>query len=298
MNQLKNERKCGILMPISSLPSIYGIGNFGAKAYEFVDFLHKTGQSYWQVLPLNPTSYGDSPYQSPASVSGNPYFIDPETLYKEKLLTAEELKTAVNKSKKVDYGWLFNTRYNLLRKAYSRFKKDEEYDIFCHNNIEWLDDYALFMSLKVQHGYSEWTSWDSEYQNYEQAKNLVQNYEEEMDFWRFIQFEFYKQWDKLHKYIKSLGIEVIGDMPIYVAHDSMDVWSNPKDFLLDDNNKPTEVAGCPPDGFSPDGQLWGNPIYNWDKMKQDGFTWWCKRIAESFKLYDVLRGILLNSLWS
>ena len=289
MKQLKNERKCGILMPISSLPSVYGIGNFGKKAYEFADFLHKTGQSYWQVLPLNPTSYGDSPYQSPASVSGNPYFIDPETLYKEKLLTEEELKSAINKSKKVDYGWLFNTRYELLRKAYSRFSKDKEYEEFCRNNIDWLDDYALFMSLKVQHGYSEWTSWGTEYQNYEQAKSLAYNYTEEMDFWRFIQFEFYKQWDKLHKYVKSLGIEIIGDMPIYVAHDSMDVWSNPNDFLLDENNKPTLVAGCPPDGFSPDGQLWGNPIYDWDKMEKDGFTWWCKRIAESFKLYDVLR---------
>lgn len=285
----KTEHKSGILMPISSLPSVYGIGNFGKKAYEFADFLYKSGQSYWQVLPLNPTSYGDSPYQSPASIAGNPYFIDPEMLYQEKLLTKDELKTAINKSKTVDYGWLFNSRYDLLRKAFSRFTKNSEYNKFCDNNIEWLNDYALFMSLKVNHNYSEWTSWENEYKDYNKAHELKFLFKQEMDFWCFVQFEFHKQWDKLHKYVNSLGIKIIGDMPIYVAHDSMDVWSNPSDFLLDENYNPTIVAGCPPDGFSPDGQLWGNPIYNWNKMGKDGFTWWCKRIKESFKLYDILR---------
>ncbi|MBQ8292416.1 MAG: 4-alpha-glucanotransferase [Bacilli bacterium] len=285
----KTEHHSGILMPISSLPSKYGIGNFGKDAYKFADFLAKTKQKYWQVLPLNPTSYGDSPYQSPASASGNPYFIDPEVLYEDGLLTKEDLKEAINKNKRVDYGWLFNTRYDLLRKAFSRFNPNDDYFVFCKNNQEWLDDYALFMSLKVQHGYAEWTSWENDYQDYEKAKELKENFEEEMKYWRFIQYEFHKQWDKLHQYVKNLGIKIIGDMPIYVAHDSMDVWCSPEDFLLDEKHQPTLVAGCPPDGFSPDGQLWGNPIYNWDKMEKDGFTWWKKRIKESFKLYDVLR---------
>ncbi len=286
---LKSQHYSGILMPISSLPSKYGIGNLGQNAYKFADFLYETGQKYWQVLPLNPTSYGDSPYQSPASSSGNPYFIDLDDLYQDRLLTKKELATAVNKSKKVDYGWLFNTRYDLLRKAYLRFKINDDYQMFCNNNRFWLDDYALFMTLKVKHSYSEWSSWEEEYKNFATARKLAGNFVDEMNFWRFVQFEFYKQWDKLHKYVNKLGIKIIGDMPIYVAHDSMDVWCNPSDFLLDDNYQPILVAGCPPDGFSPDGQLWGNPIYDWNKMEKDNFTWWKKRIKESFKLYDVLR---------
>ena len=165
MKQIKDEYKSGILMPISSLPSIYGIGNFGKKAYEFADFLKETGQSYWQVLPLNPTSYGDSPYQSPATLAGNPYFIDPESLCKEKLITKEELKGAINKSKRIDYGWLFNTRYDLLRKAYARFKKNEDYEKFVLDNKYWLDDYALFMSLKAKNNYCAWINWDEKYRN-------------------------------------------------------------------------------------------------------------------------------------
>ena len=289
MKQIKDEYKSGILMPISSLPSIYGIGNFGKKAYEFADFLKETGQSYWQVLPLNPTSYGDSPYQSPATLAGNPYFIDPESLYKEKLITKEELKGAINKSKRIDYGWLFNTRYDLLRKAYARFKKNEDYEKFVLDNKHWLDDYALFMSLKAKNNYCAWINWDEKYRNIELARKCMDEFSEEMSFWCFVQYEFNKQYTALHEYVNSLGIKIIGDMPIYVAHDSMDVWCNPSDFLLDEDYNPVIVAGCPPDGFSPLGQLWGNPIYNWEKMKKDGFGWWNNRIRENFKLYDVLR---------
>lgn len=289
MNQLKNKHQSGILMPISSLPSKYGIGNFGKKAYEFADFLKECGVAYWQVLPLNPTSYGDSPYQSPASVAGNPYFIDPEILYQEKLLTIDELKMAKNQAKKVDYGWLFNTRYDLLRIAYSRFNKTVEYEEFLKENSHWIEDYALFMSLKVKHGYSAWTNWSEEYRDVNKARLLKEEFKEEMEFWYFVQFKFMSQYQQLHNYVKSLGIKIIGDMPIYVAHDSMDVWCNPSDFLLDEAYNPTLVAGCPPDGFSPDGQLWGNPIYDWEKMQEDGFTWWKSRIRENFKLYDVLR---------
>ena len=282
-------RKSGILMSISSLPSEYGIGNFGKSAFDFVDFLFETKQKCWQVLPLNPTSYGDSPYQSPASLAGNPYFIDPDTLFFENLLTEEELESAKNYSEKVDYGWLFNTRYELLRKAYLRFVSNKKYEKFILSNKHWIEDYALFMALKVKHNYCQWTDWEEKYRNIESAKKYIPEFEEEMKFWYFIQFKFFEQWNKLLKYAHSKKIKVIGDMPIYVALDSMDVWKNPTQFLLDENYNPTVVAGCPPDGFTPDGQLWGNPIYNWKKMEEENFTWWCDRIRENFKLYDILR---------
>ena len=292
MNNLKNfgfKHKCGILLSVSSLPSKYGIGNFGKSAYEFVDFLEETHQKCWQVLPLNPTSYGDSPYQSPAMLAGNPYFIDPDALYSEGLLTKEELKLCLNESNRVDYGWLFNTRYNVLRLAFNRFTKNEEYNKFLEDTSSWIDDYSLFMSLKEKFNYSAWTTWPAEYKDIYSARKHISKFTNEMDFWKFIQYEFYKQWNKLKEYANSKGIVIIGDMPIYVAHDSMDVWRNVSEFLLDEHFNPVVVAGCPPDGFTPDGQLWGNPIYNWDKMEKDNFTWWIQRIKENFKLYDILR---------
>ena len=292
MKNLKNfgfRNKTGILMSISSLPSKYGIGSFGKAAYNFVDFLEKTKQKCWQVLPLNPTSYGDSPYQSPASVAGNPYFIDLDILCEEGLLQKEELEENINNSTKVDYGWLFNTRYILLRKAFERFVPNKKYDKFISNNSYWLEDYALFMALKVKHNYSEWTKWEEQYKDVNNARLLKDQFTCEMNFWMFIQFKFFEQWNKLLKYAHSKKIMIIGDMPIYVAHDSMDVWKNPSEFLLDENYNPVVVAGCPPDGFTPDGQLWGNPIYDWDKMEKEDFSWWCERIKENFKIYDILR---------
>ena len=276
-------------MPVSSLPSPYGIGGFGKGAFDFVDFLATTGQKCWQVLPLNPTSYGDSPYQSPATLAGNPYFIDLAQLKKEGLLTAAELKTATFHGSRVDYGFLFETRYAILKKAYDRFIPDDDYSVFCKKEREWLEDYALFMTLKCQYNHAPWTEWKEEHRNYSTALGFVCEYDSEMDFWRFVQYKFHSQWQDVRNYAHDKGIDIIGDMPIYVAYDSMDLWRAPEQFQLDDKLRPTAVAGCPPDGFSPDGQRWGNPLYAWDTMEKDGFGWWIQRIKRCFALYDIIR---------
>lgn len=281
--------KCGILMPISSLPNEYGIGSFGKCAYEFVDFLARCSQTCWQVLPLNPTSYGDSPYQSPASVAGNPYFIDLDILAEKGLLTSEELAGERCTGERVDYGRLFNTRYKVLRLAHSRFVEDGAYRTFCEKNADWLGDYALFMALKVHYGYAAWTSWESCHRDVLQARRLADGFAAECDFWKWVQYEFFTEWDALHSYARSAGILIIGDMPIYVAHDSMDVWRAPEQFLLDGEYMPTVVAGCPPDAYAEDGQRWGNPIYNWEKMENEDFAWWVGRAGRAFSLYDFLR---------
>ena len=295
--KLKNfpfRRKSGILMPISALPSKYGIGSFGKSAYDFIDFLVNTETKCWQVLPLNPTSYGDSPYQSPASVAGNPYFIDLDILAKKKLLTKDELRKNTSAENRIDYGWLFTTRYDVLRLAYSRFlaygeDKSVAYKSFKKKNADWLGDYSLFMALKKHYGYASWTSWADEHKDVAKARINKDSFKEECGFWEWIQYEFDNQWQALMLYAHAKGIVVIGDMPIYVAHDSMDVWCAPEEFLLDSDFNPIEVAGCPPDGYSPDGQLWGNPIYNWDRMESEGFCWWLNRVKKSFRLYDILR---------
>lgn len=294
---LKNfgfKRKSGILMPISSLPSPYGIGSFGKGAYDFVDFLADTCTKCWQVLPLNPTSYGDSPYQSPASVAGNPYFIDLEILYKKGLLTKNELKQNENKSSKVDYGWLFSTRYTALRAAHDRFvargeDKSEAYRSYLRKNKSWLPDYSLFMALKVKYNFASWTEWSDEHKDVCRARKCRKKFVAECSFWEWVQFEFYVEWQALVMYAHMLDVVIIGDMPIYVAHDSMDVWQSPEQFLLDEDYNPMRVAGCPPDGYSPDGQLWGNPIYDWEHMKNDGFSWWKHRVKAAFGMYDILR---------
>ncbi len=293
MNNMKKifgfTRKSGILMPISSLPSEYGIGSFGKDAYEFVDFLYRCGQTVWQVLPLNPTSYGDSPYQSPASVAGNPYYIDLDVLAESGLLTKDELDAEKTASNRVDYGRLFYSRYSILRIAYSRFMQDASFDAFCSENSAWLDDYALFMALKNYYNYASWTSWALEHKDCNSARKNAEGFERECGFWRWLQYEFFSQWNKLHDYARSKGIMIMGDMPIYVAHDSMDVWRAPSEFLLDDDYNPTVVAGCPPDAYSATGQKWGNPIYDWAKMEMDGFKWWIDRVGSAFSLYDILR---------
>lgn len=294
---LKNfgfRRKSGILMPISSLPSRYGIGSFGRSAYDFVDFLEMTGTKCWQVLPLNPTSYGDSPYQSPSSTAGNPYFIDLDILYKKGLLTKSELSESKDTGKRVDYGRLFNTRYPVLRKAYARFLENGEdkssaYKTYLRKNSHWLPDYSLFMALKVHYNYCAWTLWNDEHKDIRIAREHRSEFKSECGFWEWVQFEFEAQWQALLLYAHSKNILIIGDMPIYVAHDSMDVWQAPEQFLLDGEFNPTVVAGCPPDGFSPDGQLWGNPIYNWTLMEEEGFEWWINRVRSAFRLYDILR---------
>lgn len=287
-------RKSGILLPISSLPNPYGIGSFGKSAYDFVDFLVDTKTKCWQVLPLNPTSYGDSPYQSPAAIAGNPYFIDLDILAKSGLLTKEELSANKHDTKKVDYGWLFETRYKTLRKAYSRFiekalDKARKYKSFVKKNAYWLYDYSLFMALKSHYNHAAWTTWKPEHRDVNEARLQKNEFKEECGFWQWIQYEFHLEWQALLDYAHSRGIVIIGDMPIYVAHDSMDVWSAPEQFMLDEDFSPVTVAGCPPDDFSPDGQLWGNPIYNWDLMELQNFDWWCRRVESSFRLYDILR---------
>lgn len=282
-------RKSGLLMAVSSLPSPYGIGTFGAPSYRWIDFVAGSKTKCWQVLPLNPTAYGDSPYQSPAANAGNPYFIDLEDLADRGLLTADELASARHPAGAVDYGWLFNTRVPLLRTAYARFAGEAWYTRFCRANAAWLDDYALFMALKCAHNYRPWASWEDEYKYYANAKTHAADFADEMGFWRWVQYTFFRQWSKVQAYAHRKGVEIIGDMPIYVAYDSVDVWCAPHLFLLDERLNPTCVAGCPPDGFSPDGQLWGNPIYNWQAMQAEGFGWWIRRIGQNMRLYDILR---------
>lgn len=281
--------KSGLLMAVSALPSEYGIGSFGKACFDWLDFLDKTGTKCWQILPLNPTAYGDSPYQSPASFAGNPYFVDLEELYKEGLLTSDELDGEKCKSERIDYGRLFLTRIAVLKKAFSRFVKTVEYVRFCHKNKQWLDDYALFFSIKESYDYAPWSSWADEYRIYKNAIERKNDFEGQTEFWRFVQFKFFTQWKKVRDYARSKGIKIIGDIPIYVAYDSVDVWSNTDEYLLDENLNPTFVAGCPPDEFSPDGQLWGNPIYDYAKMEKNDFKWWCSRIKICASLFDIVR---------
>lgn len=281
--------KSGILMPVSSLPSPYGIGSLGQCARDFVDFLVETSQTCWQILPINPTAYGDSPYQSPCSQAGNPYFIDLPQLKEAGLLTGEELVENRHDTPRVDYGWMWNTRFALLRKAFSRFVPSEDYTAFCQKHSHWLEDYALFMALKERYGHSPWVTWAAEHKDAVAARKLADSFAPEITFWKWVQYEFYTQWEALHRYATGKGISIIGDMPIYAAHDSVDVWRDREQFLLDAEGNPLVVAGFPPDGFSPDGQLWGNPIYNWKGMKKDGFSWWIHRIGCALELYDILR---------
>ncbi len=289
------KRSSGVLMPISSLPSPYGIGTFGKAAYVFADFLKAAGQKYWQVLPLGPTSYGDSPYQSFSTFAGNPYFIDLDILIKEGLLTKKEVMAENwgTNPRYVDYGQTYISRFKVLRKAKERGYKAAEKEIAKFKKANpWVDNYALFMSLKKHFDQISWQEWPEEDIRLHEKKAVAKytkELAEDIEFFIFIQYLFFKQWTELKKYINKLGIEVIGDLPIYVALDSCDVWAEPEFFCLDEENYPVEVAGVPPDYFSADGQLWGNPCYDWKAMKADGYRWWIRRIGGCAKLYDVLR---------
>ena len=290
-----SERAAGILMPISSLPSEYGIGCFSKSAYEFVDWLKGAGQSYWQILPLGPTSYGDSPYQSFSTFAGNPYFISLDELIEEGVLTRAECeKVNWGKAKgSIDYEKIYNGRYPLLRKAYERSKISEnpEYQKFVNENSWWLSDYALFMAVKGRFDNVEWTKWAEDIRL--RWKDAMDYYREELyydiEFQQYMQFKFHEQWMKLKAYANENGIKIIGDIPIYVAMDSADTWAHPELFQLDGDKVPREVAGCPPDGFSADGQLWGNPLFDWDYMEKDGYSWWVARIQYLCNVYDMLR---------
>ncbi len=283
-------------MPISSLPSPYGIGTFGKAAYDFADFLDEAGQRYWQLLPLGPTSYGDSPYQSFSSFAGNPYFIDLDMLIEDELLTKKDIE-GINwgtNARYVDYGKIYESRFDILAiaKANGWERDKEEVQKFCEDNIRWINNYALFMACKRHFGMKSWTEWEDEdirLHKPEAVAEYTEKLSDDIEFFTYIQFLFYKQWNKLKKYINDLEIKIIGDIPIYVALDSSDVWSEPEMFRLNSDNLPVEVAGVPPDYFSEDGQLWGNPLYNYDKMRENGFEWWIRRIGGAEKLYDVIR---------
>ena len=288
------ERGAGILLPISSLPSPYGIGSFGDHAYEFVDFLKRSGQKYWQVLPLGPTSYGDSPYQSFSAFAGNPYFIDLDILISEGLLTQSEVNS-VNwvTGSQIDYAQLFEERLKLLRVAFKRSKHEAHasYHTFCDNNSFWLQHYSSYMAIKTHFGHKAWQCWpeDIRFRQPDALEKYNSLLADDINFWSFCQYKFFEQWLKLKSYANENGIEIIGDIPIYVAMDSSDVWVNFELFDLDNERRPRHVAGVPPDMFSSTGQLWGNPIYNWERMEQDGFSWWKERMKLCAQLYDVIR---------
>lgn len=289
------ERGAGLLLPISSLPSPYGIGTLGREAYKFVDYLVEAGQKYWQVLPVGPTSYGDSPYQSFSAFAGNPYFIDLDTLVEEGLITKAQIKKFPwgDNAEYIDYATVFNSRFEILRMAFdnSDFINEKEYKRFEKDNEYWLDDYSLYMAVKFHFDNNEWAKWD--YDIKARQPEAISRYKEELAedilFWKFCQYKFFEQWNNLREYANESGIEMIGDIPIYVAMDSADVWAHKELFELDEDFKQINVAGVPPDAFSEDGQLWGNPLYNWDVMEENDFAWWKQRMASNSKLYDYIR---------
>ena len=283
-------------MPVYALPSPYGIGTLGAAARDFVDFLAEAGQSWWQILPVGPTSYGDSPYQSPSTFAGNPYFIDLDLLIADSLLTQADVDALDwgDDPARVDYGRQYVNRYALLEKATAcGWERDEaEVDAFVAQNAGWLPDYALFMALKRHFGMAGWLDWPDEDARLRKPAALEKYREElaeDIRLFTYIQYLFFKQWNDLRDYAHEKGVGIIGDMPIYVALDSVDVWANPDCFQLDEKGFPTQVAGVPPDYFSVDGQLWGNPLYDYDKMQQDGFGWWIRRVEGATKIYDIIR---------
>lgn len=290
-------RVAGILMPITSLPSPYGIGTIGKEARKFADFLAQAGQKIWQILPAGPTSYGDSPYQSFSTYAGNPYMIDLDTLVEEELITKEQLD-AIDWgccATEIDYEKIYNNRFMVLEKAYKAYVQDYELDVFeefKEENAHWLDDYALYMAVKKSFDMRAWTEWDDEdikLRKPAAIKKYTKKFADDIDFWKWVQFKFYEQWYDFREYVNELGIQILGDMPIYVAMDSADTWANPEVFWLDKENAPVCVAGCPPDYFSETGQLWGNPLYDWKYLKETDYEWWFNRVAAAANLYDITR---------
>ena len=334
MSDTKFERNAGILMPVSSLPSPYGIGTFGRDAYDFVTFVKECNHKYWQVLPLGPTTYGDSPYQSYSAFAGNPYFVDLDMLIEAGFLLKSEVISrdwgdgivpvnvseddAVNgrfgtyrdgnigDERYVSYEKIYNNRFDILRIAYNRFKAAcaeskktlakglplyKQFDNFVKDNADWLEDYALFMALKSYFNNVSWGEWETDikFRKPEAMRHYEEQLSDDIGYWKFIQFEFYRQWTALKKYANDNGIEIIGDIPIYMGYDSVDVWANQGEFQLDENLTPIKVAGVPPDAFSDAGQKWGNPLYDYEKMEANDFSWWRKRMKASARLYDVIR---------
>lgn len=296
---MSENRSAGVLLHISSLPSPHGIGTLGKESYRFVKFLKKAGQKYWQILPIGPTGYGDSPYQCYSAYAGNPLLIDIDMLIEENLVNPDDHDLLIIDKKEsfADYAQLYSFKNIILHKAYGKFteiaavEQKLAFDKFCRKNSFWLDDFALFMSLKIHFGQKMWTSWDDDIRLREE--NALAKYTEklfdEINTQKFIQYIFFKQYKALKKFANKNGIEIYGDMPIYVSMDSSDVWANPENFMLNEDRKPIKVAGCPPDYFSPTGQLWGNPLYDWDKMEKENYKWWVSRVKYSSKLFDRTR---------
>ena len=286
-------RGSGILMHITSLPGSYGVGTMGKEAYAFIDFLKQAGQSAWQILPLNPTGYGDSPYQSCSAFAGNHYLIDLDMLVTDGLLQNSELQSIQwsIREDRADFGLLYQHRLQVLRLAYSRFTDWDALDDFCKTNSDWLPDFALFMALKDHNGGKPWYHWEAglKRRDPDTLWNIRQELKDDIRFYSFVQYLFFKQWFALRAYAHENGIQIIGDVPIYVPMDSVEVWSSPELFQLDEALEPTAVAGCPPDAFSEDGQLWGNPLYRWDVHAAEEYRWWIRRLAAAGKLYDTVR---------
>lgn len=286
-------RGSGILMHITSLPGPYGVGTMGKESYQFIDFLKKAGQKYWQILPLTPTGYGDSPYQSCSAFAGNHYLIDLDRLVEEGLLQRQEIEEISwgDDPGRVDFGLLYRHRLDVLRLAYSRFRDDRALDTFCRENGSWLPDYALYMALKDRFSGQPWYEWEEglKFREPEAIWQARKELREEIRFHCFVQYVFERQWQSLHRYANLAGVQIIGDVPIYVPYDSVDLWSDPELFLLDKAYDPIAVAGCPPDCFNEDGQLWGNPLYRWELHKKEDYSWWIRRMQGAAARYDVIR---------
>lgn len=293
------ERSSGILFHPTSLPGKYGIGTLGKEAYAFIDFLKKSKQKLWQIFPLGPTGYGDSPYQSFSSFAGNPYLIDFDLLIEAHLLSEEDLRDIFfgDNEEYIDYGAIYNQKYPLLRKAYDNFKSSDNSEMkgslenFKRENSSWLNDYSLYISLKNHFNGLPWNEWPQDIKNRENA--AMEHYKNELaddiEYHNFIQFLFFKQWNDVKRYANENGIKIIGDIPIFVAADSSDAWANPEIFLFDEERKPVKVAGVPPDYFSATGQLWGNPLYNWEKLKETNYSWWVERVRANLSTCDIIR---------
>ena len=293
------ERSSGILFHPTSLPGKYGIGTLGKEAYAFIDFLKKSRQKLWQIFPLGPTGYGDSPYQSFSSFAGNPYLIDFDLLIEAHLLSEEDLRDVFfgDNEEYIDYGAIYNQKYPLLRKAYENFKSSDNHEMrenledFKRENASWLNDYSLYISLKNHFNGLPWNEWAHDIKNREHG--AMEHYKNELaddiEYHNFIQFLFFKQWGDVKRYANENGIKIIGDIPIFVAADSSDAWANPEIFLFDEERKPVKVAGVPPDYFSATGQLWGNPLYNWQKLKETNYNWWVERVRANLSTCDIIR---------
>ena len=293
------ERSSGILFHPTSLPGKYGIGTLGKEAYAFIDFLKKSRQKLWQIFPLGPTGYGDSPYQSFSSFAGNPYLIDFDLLIEAHLLSEEDLRDVFfgDNEEYIDYGAIYNQKYPLLRRAYENFKSSDNHEMrenlehFKRENASWLNDYSLYISLKNHFNGLPWNEWAHDIKNREHG--AMEHYRNELaddiEYHNFIQFLFFKQWGDVKRYANENGIKIIGDIPIFVAADSSDAWANPEIFLFDEERKPVKVAGVPPDYFSATGQLWGNPLYNWQKLKETNYSWWVERVRANLSTCDIIR---------